>query len=88
MTRPVLIGKFHYGQPWLLDTVKKERSMDSIEEFEMLRNNGLAEEEISRLRRLRRDYKTRTRQRTLAELRRLEFARWLVTSGRLTEQIA
>jgi len=62
--------------------------MDSIEELEMLRNNGLAEEEISRLRKLRRDYKTRTRQRILAELRRLEFARWLVTSGRLTEHIA
>ncbi|HKF37675.1 MAG TPA: hypothetical protein VKB35_12325 [Ktedonobacteraceae bacterium] len=62
--------------------------MDSIEELDMLRNNGLAEEEISRLWKLRRDYKTRTSQRTLAELRRLEFARWLVTSGRLTEQVA
>ena len=62
--------------------------MDSIEELEILRNNGLAEEEISRLRKLRRDYKTRMRQRTLVELRRLEFVRWLVTSGRLTEQIA
>ena len=64
--------------------------MDSIEKLEMLRlrNNGLAEEEISRLRKLRSDYKTRTRLRTLAELRRLEFARWLVTSGRLTEYSA
>jgi len=61
--------------------------MDSLEKLEMLRlrNNGLAEEEISRLRKLRNDYKIRTRERTTTELRRLEFARWLVTSGRLTE---
>ncbi len=61
--------------------------MDSLEKLEMLRlrNNGLAEEEISRLRKLRNDYKIRTRERTITELRRLEFARWLVTSGRLTE---
>ncbi len=67
--------------------VKKERYMDSLEKLEMLRlrNNGLAEEEISRLRKLRNDYKIRTRERTITELRRLEFARWLVTSGRLTE---
>jgi len=70
-----------------LEIVKKERYMDSIEKLEMLRlrNNGLAEEEISRLRKLRSDYKIRTRERTITELRRLEFARWLVTSGRLTE---
>ncbi len=63
--------------------------MDSIEKLEMLRlrNNGLSEEDISRLRKLRSDYKTRTKQRTIAELRRLQFARWLVTSGRLREQI-
>ena len=61
--------------------------MDSLEKLEMLRlrNNGLAEEEISRLMKLRSDYKIRTRERTITELRRLEFARWLVTSGRLTE---
>ena len=62
--------------------------MESIEELEMLRNNGLAEEEISRLRELRRDHEARTRYQDIVELRRLEFARWLVTSGRLTEQIA
>ena len=63
--------------------------MDSTEKLEMLRlrNNGLSEEDISRLRKLRSDYKTRTRERTVAELRRLQFARWLVTSGRLREQI-
>ncbi len=62
--------------------------MESLEELEILRNNGLAEEEISRLRELRRNYEARTRYQDIAELRRLEFARWLVTSGRLTEQIA
>lgn len=58
--------------------------MGSAEEHEMLRQSGLVEEEIRQLKILRRDY----RQQATVELRRLEFARWLVTSGKLTEQIA
>jgi hypothetical protein len=68
--------------------VKKEDLMDRKEDREMLRKVGFAEIEMNRLATLRRDYNERERLQALAEHRRLEFVRWLVAIGKLTDQIA
>jgi hypothetical protein len=62
--------------------------MDRKEEREFLRRNGFAEAEMNRLSRFRRDYNERAKKETAAANRRLEFVRWLVVTGKLTEQIA
>ena len=62
--------------------------MERKEDREMLRKVGFAEVEMNRLSRLRRDYNEEKRLLAAAEHRRLEFVRWLVTIGKLTEQIA
>ncbi len=62
--------------------------MDRKEDREMLRKVGFAEAEVIRLSRLRKDYNERMRQEALADHRRLEFVRWLVSIGKLTDQIA
>ena len=62
--------------------------MERKEDREMLRKVGFAEVEMNRLSRLRRDYNEEKMLLATAEHRRLEFVRWLVTIGKLTEQIA
>ena len=62
--------------------------MDRKEDREMLRKVGFAEIEMNRLTTLRRDYNERERLQAIAEHRRLEFVRWLVAIGKLTDQIA
>ncbi len=62
--------------------------MDRKEDRDLLRKGGFAEVEMNRLIRLRRDHHEKERLLALAEHRRLEFVRWLVTIGKLTEQIA
>jgi len=62
--------------------------MDRKEDRDLLRKVGFAEVEMNRLIRLRRDHHEKERLLALAEHRRLEFVRWLVTIGKLTEQIA
>ena len=62
--------------------------MDRKEDREILRKSGFAEGEMNRLSQLRRDRNERERQRALATHRRLEFVRWLVNTGKLTDQIA
>lgn len=62
--------------------------MDRKEDREMLRKVGFAEAEMNRLSRLRRDHNERERLQAIADHRRLEFVRWLVSVGKLTDQIA
>ena len=62
--------------------------MERKEDRELLRKVGFAEIEMNRLSRLRRDYNERARLQAIAEHRRLEFVRWLVAIGKLSEQIA
>lgn len=62
--------------------------MDRKEDREMLRKVGFAEVEMNRLAQLRRDHNERQRNEAIANNRRLEFVRWLVSKGKLTEQIA
>ena len=62
--------------------------MNRKDDREMLRKVGFAEVEMNRLATLRRDYNERERLEAIAEHRRLEFVRWLVAIGKLTDQIA
>lgn len=62
--------------------------MDRKDDRELLRKNGFAEGEMLRLSKLRHDYTERERLQAAADHRRLEFIRWLVTTGKLSEQIA
>ena len=58
------------------------------EDREMLRKVGFADVEMNRLSRLRRDHNEKARLEAIANRRRLEFVRWLVTVGKLSEQTA
>ncbi len=62
--------------------------MERKDDREMLRKSGFAEDEVLLLSRLRVDYNENTKRQEAADHRRLEFVRWLVTKGRISEQIA
>jgi hypothetical protein len=61
--------------------------MDEQEASKRLRQAGIAERAISQLLQLRRKYNAEeAKLEELAAFRRLQFVRWLVRTGRLTEQ--
>jgi hypothetical protein len=62
--------------------------MDRKEDREMLRKVGFGEAEVLRLAKLRKHHTEKERLLALAEHRRMEFVRWLVTIGKITDQIA
>lgn len=62
--------------------------MDRKDDREILRRGGFAEKEVLRLSKLRKDYNEQERRQALADHRRMEFVRWLVSTGKLTDQIA
>lgn len=62
--------------------------MDHREDREILRRGGFAEGEMNKLTVLRRERLEKARLDTIAENRRLEFVRWLVAIGKITDQIA
>jgi hypothetical protein len=62
--------------------------MDRKEDREILRKGGFAEHEVLQLSKLRTDYTEQEKSQTQADNRRLEFIRWLVSRGRLSDQIA
>ena len=62
--------------------------MNGKEDAGVLRQVGFTEEEIERLKQLRRDYTELERQHSSVEYLRLAFIRWLVTTGKLSEQLA
>ena len=63
--------------------------MNRKEAFAMLRRLGFSFQEIDRVSRLQRVYANKTEM-DLADLdlRRLRFVRWLVETGKLTDQLA
>ncbi len=67
---------------------QKEKKMNCKQDCEVLRQVGFTEEEIERLNQLRRDYTELELQQSSVEYRRLAFIRWLVTTGKLSEQLA
>jgi hypothetical protein len=62
--------------------------MNYKEALELLRRAGFTAPEIDRLCRLRRDYAESEMDQAPVDQRRLEFVRWLVVTGKLTDQIA
>ena len=62
--------------------------MDRKEERDIMRRGSLSEGEIKRLSQIRRVHRERMKLMELEEHRRLEFIRWLVDTGKLTDQIA
>jgi hypothetical protein len=62
--------------------------MDRKEERDIMRKGGLSESEMKQLSQLRRVYHERMKLMELEEHRRMEFIRWLVNTGKLTDQLA
>ena len=62
--------------------------MDRKEERDIMRKGSLSEGEMKRLSQLRRVHRERKKITELEEHRRLEFIRWLVHTGKLTDQVA
>jgi hypothetical protein len=69
--------------------------MGPKEDREILRKNGFAEHEVIQLSKLRTYYAEQVKRETQADTRRLEadtrrleFVRWLVSRGKLSDQIA
>ncbi len=58
------------------------------EDLEVLHRDGFTEEEIQRLCQLRRDHAKLEERRTVEEYNRLAFVRWLVATGKLSDQLA
>lgn len=46
---------------------------------------GFTQTQIERLSQFRQNYREKEKQQVLVELRRLEFVRWLVATGRITD---
>jgi len=62
--------------------------MESTRSYQRLLKIGFLPEQIERLRQLRYVHVERRQVQLIAEQRRLEFARWLVTTGRLTDEFS
>lgn len=60
--------------------------MEMMQTSEVLRRQGFSQEEIDQLSELRQTIWTRQMQQDKIERRRLEFVRWLVVTGRITDQ--
>jgi hypothetical protein len=71
-----------------LDRLRKENlARLGKEDLTMLRAKGFTEQTIARLYQLRSRYGQNEMDQAPLDKRRLEFARWLVATGRLTDQI-
>ncbi|GHO87321.1 hypothetical protein [Dictyobacter formicarum] len=62
--------------------------MDQQANYEILYENGFTESEIDHLNNLSLEYKREEESLRQPHLNRLEFVRWLVLTGKLTENIA
>lgn len=62
--------------------------MNYKEDIQVLREAGFTEAGIRRLSELRRTLAEEGKYLELVDYRRLEFVRWLVATGKLTEQVA
>lgn len=64
------------------------KDRQNIENFGILASDKFSEKEVKLLRELQRIYVARQERKHREETRRLEFIRWLVQTGRLSDQIA
>jgi len=63
-------------------------AMDRKDDREILRKGGFVDGEVQRLNKLRQTYTEREKLQEIVDQRRMEFIRWLVNNGRLSDQIA
>jgi len=61
--------------------------MGHKEDREILRKAGLTETQMNCLSKLRRNLAEEGKYQELIDYRRLQFVRWLVTTGKLSEQV-
>ena len=61
--------------------------MGHKEDRQILRKAGFTEAEMNRLSKLRRNVSQEGMYQELVDYRRLQFVRWLVTTGKLSEQV-
>ena len=61
--------------------------MERKEERDIMRKGSLSEGEMKRLSQLRKVHRERLKLKEVEENRRLEFIRWLVHTGKLTDQV-
>jgi hypothetical protein len=61
--------------------------MDRKQERDIMRKGSLSEGEMKRLSQLRRVHHEKMKLKEVEENRRLEFIRWLVNTGKLTDQV-
>lgn len=62
--------------------------MEKMQTNEVLRQQGFTQAEIDRLSAIRQVLREQQIQQATVARRRLEFARWLVTTGKITDQAA
>jgi hypothetical protein len=65
----------------------KEDDMGYKEDREILLKAGFTEAEMNRLSKLRRNLAEDGKYQDLVDYRRLQFVRWLVNTGKLTDQL-
>jgi hypothetical protein len=64
---------------------KRKKHMNSKESQKSLSEVGFTSIQVERLTKFRKEYVEKAKHQVSAEQRRLEFVRWLVATGRLTE---
>ena len=69
------------------NTLSEEDDMGHKEDREILRKEGFTEVQMNRLSKLRRNLAEEGQYQELIDYRRLQFVRWLVNKGKLTEQV-
>ncbi len=62
--------------------------MHTEDKHHVLFEVGFTEKQVEHLSRFRRNYVEKEQLRIVTEQRRLEFVRWLVMNGRLTDRVA
>jgi hypothetical protein len=67
--------------------ISKEDDMGYKEDHKILRKAGFTVAEMNRLSKLRRNLAEEGKYQELVDYRRLQFVRWLVSTGKLTEQV-
>ncbi len=83
----VICWAYLFSQVSRFQSSFEEHDIKYTEDHDMLQKVGFTEVEVHRLSELRRNLAAERKHLNLVEYRRLRFVRWLVQTGKLTEQI-
>jgi hypothetical protein len=84
----VIFSAYAFTRCDRIDCNPEEDDMGNKEDMQILHEAGFTGAEIRRLSELRGTLAEEGKYLELADHRRLEFVRWLVATGKLTEQVA